>query len=266
MPRSTVIKGLISALVVTIAAWGGAKGWHAYQLRDQADEIVALSGLRSAANFREKIGGLRAFINDSSQHRQDNEFYATWRDTLFLAQRLVGGAKDKTQDRVHLECSTRTALMTLALEAAGFTTRRIDIYDSANLKSHTFVDVLNPETGGWETQDPDYDIWWRDVKTGKPVSIAETATDLAAVEPCGRTACGWDIASRERFKAAKLKDYLDFVTVKSKTQRFALYTPRADQKTVYDHEGKRGAFCDVLAENCRDGFFDMRAKDKVPKP
>lgn len=264
--RSTVVKGLAIAAIFAVAAWGGMKGWRSYLLQQQVQQIVVLSGLQSAASFADKIETLRAFINDNSQHKQDAEFYATWRNPLILAERMVKRAKDKNQVAVHLDCSTRTALMTWALAAAGFTTRRIDIYDATTLKSHTFVDVLNPQTGQWETQDPDYDISWRDRATGRRVSIAQSAVDLDQVEPCGRSACGWDVASRERFKAAKLKDYLDFISVKSNAPaaRYTLYTPRADPNAIYNRQQKSGRFCEVVSENCRDGFFDLTTFSQKP--
>lgn len=256
--HSALVQGLAIAAIVALAAIGFNHVWRDYQKRQAADAIVTLSGVSSVAGFTQKVARLRSFINDNSQHRQDSEFYATWRDQTYLAQRLVTGVNDQPENRVHLECSTRTALLTLALEAAGIGTRRIDIYDADGLGSHTFLDVLNPETGAYETHDPDYDITWRDRATLRPVSIAETATELDQVEPCGRTGCGWQVASRENFKAAKLKDYFDFISVKEETRRYTVYTPRAEPETVYEHDGKRGKFCDVLAENCQDGFFDIR--------
>lgn len=261
--QSCFAKGLAISALVALAGWAGIHAWQSNELRRVGREIVSLSGVRSMANFRDKVAQLQTFINDNSQHRQDDEFYATWRDQTFLAQRLVDGVNDQRQNRVHLECSTRTALMILALEEMGLTTRRIDIYDAQALRSHTFLDVLNPQTGAFETHDPDFDITWRDRATLKPVSIAETAADLEQVEPCGRTACGWNVVSREKFKAEKLKEYFDFISIKSE-KRHTVYTPRAVPTAIYDHENKHGAFCEIFAENCRDGFFDIRTQAQTP--
>ena len=58
-----------------------------------------------------------------------------------------------------MECSSRTILMGLILRALGYETRVVAIFDSrTNLKSHSFLEVINPATGRWETQDADFDI------------------------------------------------------------------------------------------------------------
>jgi hypothetical protein len=40
-----------------------------------------------------------------------------------------------------------------------YESRRVDLYDEEDIgQQHTFLEVLNPKTGRWETQDPDYDM------------------------------------------------------------------------------------------------------------
>jgi hypothetical protein len=144
----------------------------------------------------------------------------------------------------------------------GLATRRVDVYDAANLRSHTFLEVLNPDTGAWETQDPDYDIYWRRAGSPERVSIAEAAGDLDNVVPCGRTGCRWSISSREGTRAELLRDYLDFIVVRERasSRRFTVHTARADPAKVYEHRSRTGTFCDVLAKNCRDGLFPIETR------
>jgi hypothetical protein len=160
-----------------------------------------------------------------------------------------------------MECSTRSNLMGLILQALSYETRIVAIFDSrSNLKSHSFLEVLNPETGSWETQDPDYDIYWRSKMSGGRLSLAESAQDLGAIEPCGRSGCGWDHQSREGQRAEKLRSYLDIIsiTAKKKTQRYTVYTSRADVSATYKKGRKQGTFCEVESKRCRHGFYDIR--------
>ena len=63
-----------------------------------------------------------------------------------------------------MECSVRSNIMARLLEAMGYETRIVAIFNTKsarNLNSHSFLEVLNPETGQWETQDADYDIYWQ---------------------------------------------------------------------------------------------------------
>lgn len=167
-----------------------------------------------------------------------------------------------------MECSTRTHLMGLVLQALGYETRVVAIFNSrANLNSHSFIEVMNPETGRWETQDADFDIYWQSFDiywqskdTGERISLADAAQSIEDIEPCGRTNCGWDHDSREGIRAEKLKSYLDIIGITDKRSdiRYALYTSRADLGGTYSKGRKRGAFCEVEAKRCKQGFYDIR--------
>jgi hypothetical protein len=157
--------------------------------------------------------------------------------------------------------------MARILRALGYETRIIAIFNSrTNLKSHSFLEVLNPETGLWETQDPDYDIYWQSKNSAQRISLADTAEAIGEIEPCGRERCGWNHVSREGIRAEKLIDYLDIVsiTAKQKTIRYTLYTSRADLSTTYSKGPKRGAFCQVEAKRCKNGFFDITKYSSYP--
>ncbi len=119
---------------------------------------------------------------------------------------------------------------------------------------------MNPSTGRWETQDVDYDIYWRNKASGERISIADAAEHIDDVEPCGRTTCGWDTVSREGIRADHLRPYFDIisVTTEGKEARYAFYTSRADLDTVYTKGSKQGTFCQVEAKRCAQGFRDIR--------
>ena len=159
-----------------------------------------------------------------------------------------------------MECSTRTTLIRVVAEALGYETRVVAIFDSrSNLNSHSFLEVMNPKTGRWETQDGDYDIYWRSRLSGERISLADAAEAIDVIEPCGRKGCGWNYASREGMRAEKLKSYLDIIsiTAKQKAVRYSLYTRRANLRTTYRKGLKQGTFCEVEAKRCKDGFFDI---------
>jgi hypothetical protein len=75
----------------------------------------------------------------------------------------------------------RSNLMSAVLEKLGYETRIIALFDTDDegLRSHTFLEVRNPETGRWETQDPDFDLYWISKSSGLRVSLAEAAEDLS---------------------------------------------------------------------------------------
>jgi hypothetical protein len=146
------------------------------------------------------------------------------------------------------------------LKALGYDTRIIAIFNSrTNLRSHSFLEVMNPESKRWETQDADYDIYWRSKSSGERISLADSAQSVDDIEPCGQSDCGWSHESREGIRAKKLIEYLDIVsiTAKERTLRFALYTSRAELNRTYRKERKQGAFCEVEAKRCRHGFYDI---------
>ena len=271
MQRRTVQLGL--AAIACIALLVDAIWFIAHAVRErtaarladaQAQEIVALLGLADTADFHQRLDTVRAFINDHSQHKIDAAFWKSHGVMGAFAAGVMAHARQPSTERIHMECSTRTNLMGRIVQALGYQTRVVSIFDShTNLSSHTFLDVMNPETRRWETEDADYDIYWRRTQSKERVSLADLAEDIQGIEPCGRQGCGWDAASREGIKANRLKAYLDIVSVTDKGRdiRYALYTSRANLDATYSKGGKRGRFCEVEAKRCRNGFHDLRAFD-----
>jgi len=266
--RRVLLAGVGLVVVVGLAARVGANWWREWRYQAAAMEIVGLIELPPGADFHTKVDAVRTFINDHSRHEADAEFYADWRTPYVMAEKVVAYARGIRSAPAHMECSTRTALASAVLRGMGFATRRIDIYDAATLNSHSFLEVRNPDTGSWEVQDPDYDIFWRRASSAERVSTLEVAGRLEDVVPCGRTGCGWSISSREGIQAKDVRVYLDFIVVRERTpsRRFTMHTVRADPAKVYSYRSRTGTFCEVLAKNCRDGFFPIGARDRVENP
>jgi len=235
----------------------------------QAQEIVAMLDLAAMPDFHQRLDTIRAFINDHSQHKIDAEFWANQGDMGVFGAGVIAHAKQPSAEPIHMECSTRSNLMGRILRDLGYQTRVVAIFDSqTNLRSHSFLDVMNPATQRWETQDADYDIYWQDTRSKERVSLADAAERVQDIEPCGRQSCGWDHASREGIKASKLKTYLDIISVTDKDRgiRYALYTSRADLAWIYTKGEKRGGFCQVEAKRCSQGFHDLRTFDPHAAP
>ena len=156
-----------------------------------------------------------------------------------------------------MECSTRANLTGRILRRLGYETRTIALFRTkGRYASHSFLDVLNPDTKGWETLDADYDLYWKSVASGERVSLAEAAGDLDAIVPCGRERCGWDLRSHDGNTPRSLIQLLDILSVTSKENdvRYSVYTPRADLDRIFALKGESGTYCEVFAKRCRDGF------------
>jgi hypothetical protein len=156
-----------------------------------------------------------------------------------------------------MECSTRANLMGRVLRRMGYDTRTVALFKTrGRYASHSFLDVLDPKTGTWETQDPDYDLYWVKGPGGERVSLAEAAENLDDLMPCGRDRCGWDHVSRDGRAAKSLIDKLDILSVTSKERdiRYSVYTTRANLKQSFTVGGTTGTYCEVMAKRCRDGF------------
>ena len=241
-----------------VGVWTGTEQWREHQsegrLNDLSKEIVSLIGFDESKDFHSRLDTVRMFVNDNSIHRIDEAFWAAQASASF-PDLVLAYAKGVSAEPAHMECSTRSNLMRHILSALGYRTRTVVIFDTdTNLFSHTFIDVMNPDTKRWETQDADYDIYWR--RGGERISVADYAEEIESIEPCGRDTCGWDQRSREGLKAERLRDYLDIVSVTDKQSgtRHALYTSRAHVARIYTKGDKRGSFCEVETKRCADGF------------
>jgi hypothetical protein len=221
-------------------------------------EILSMLDLAALPDFHERLDTVRTFVNDHSDHKIDEAFRVNQGNPDSFLAGLLAHAKGTAAQPIHMECSTRTGAMERILKALGYDTRVVAIFNSrTNLRSHSFLEVMNPETKRWETQDADYDIYWRSKSSGSRISLAEAAQSIDDIEPCNRNECGW--ASREGIRTKRLIDYLDIIsiTARQKAVRYALYTSRADLNRAYSKGTKRGSFCKVEAKRCKRGFYDI---------
>lgn len=263
--RRLRIFGIAAALLIAVPlalhAANAMRDWRTEKrLANRDAEIIALMNVPDGADFHQTVDRVRTFINDHSQDKVDAAFHAMNGDGVAFADGVIAHARDPSRERVHMECSTRANLTGRVLRRLGYETRTIALFKTkGRYASHSFLDVLNPDTKRWETLDADYDLYWKSLSTDGRVSLAEAAGNLDDLVPCGRERCGWDLVSRDDNKPKSLVDKLDILSVTSKENdvRYSVYTPRADLDRIFAIDGESGTYCQVFAKRCRDGFHPI---------
>jgi hypothetical protein len=265
---------LIAAVVFAVAAWPAAKrelfslgvvdrvqfAIRTLRLTPYLDELVGLAKVPKNATFDEKVDHIRRFIERNTGYVQDKKLYAANDGYLRVAQMAIAHAKDQSQPLAGIDCSWRSELLMNVLIRMGFEARLVSAFDAdlppgVGQQSHTFLDVKNPATRKWQSQDPEFHIYWKSITTGQRVSILEQAERLDQIMPCNRETCGWDALGVKH-----LKDLFDIFTVFNitKNKRYSVYSSRANLSTLHENGGRAGDFCDVYFYNCRSGFFSTK--------
>jgi hypothetical protein len=196
---------------------------------------------------------VRAFVFDHSVHDVDDPEFDELRRHLAFTTALMARATGARAKPVPMECATRSNAMGAMLRELGYQTRQVAMFDTDSpiLRSHTFLDVLNPDTGLWESQDPDRNLYWWNPTTKTRASLFDGAESaLLSLEPCPSDGCGWDDGSLELHR---LLDVLTLVDKEAGTKR-SIYTSRAKPDGPFEIKGLRGSFCEVMAKRCADGF------------
>ena len=225
--------------------------WEDARVEREAAEIATLIQL-PLAGPSQTFDAVRAFIYANTVGDTNSEFWKLNRERAFTSA-ILAHAKGERAEPVPMECASRSNLMGVVLRALGYETRRVALFDTdtTNLQGHTFLEILNPETGQWESQDPLYNLYWRDKATGDRASVFDFAETVADdLEPCDESGCGWTKHS------SKLLPLIDVLTLADKevgTKR-SIYTTRANPDGPFTVKGRVGSFCEVMAKRCDDGF------------
>lgn len=251
-----VLAGVGFAARDTVADWRKER-----ILSAQIQEILSLTKADEAADFHEKADGLRMLVTNNSQHRIDADFYKLWRDQTLIAGAVLDYMHGRRGELPHLECSARTGLLNHLYDAAGYRSRVIVLWaPDKNLASHTLLEVLNPETGRWEIEDPDHDVYWRNKKTMLRASAPDLIADPEAHEPCDPQGCGWAYMEAHKPRALILRPYLKIASLIDKPgdMRLTVYGEGVDPARSYTLNGETGTFCGLVQKNCRDGFMKVQ--------
>jgi hypothetical protein len=235
---------------------------RAQRLDGKLQKVVNFLALSEHAKPHERFDAVRHFIHHNSHHGDDAEFRKLLGNRDLMAEEMIAYATGQRPEPIHLLCGARSQLMSAILEKLGYETRIVNLFDTDDdgLRSHTFLEVKNPETGRWEAQDPDYDLHWTHNRSAARISLTEAGEDLSILQPCHRHgACGWDLEDDEGKAPSKLRDYVDIICVTQKGERLCLFTSRAKPDRIFTLNDDRGRFCDLMPNRCTHGFHPMVA-------
>lgn len=222
-------------------------------------EIIAHVNIPQEASFHQKIDHIRAYIIAHSELNMNDEFYSIWRSHEKILSTFLAGIKKERDTFVPLECATRTGIMQDIAKNLGYDVRTSYAYNGLNskLEGHVLIDLLNPETGKWESQDPRFDLYWINKTTKERASFVDIVGQTDIFEPCNAQKCGWDIISSENEVAERLRDYTSIVTTVDKKNKIRKTTFDANQIPAdkqFTLNNQKGTYCDLIEKNCRNGF------------
>ena len=196
---------------------------------------------------------LRHFVHTQSRQLPDAE-NRTLGDVKAITSAIIDYAEGRRAEPPHLICGARAHVLVDLYRRLGYRARLVFVFDTdqSDMSAHTFVDVFNPATEKWESEDPTYDIHWRQVSSTDRTSIFDSAEDIGAIEPCGPTKCGWDIISDEGSSVGDLRDLIDVVAVANDAENVqsTRFTSRAKPDKVLSFHGRTGRFCEIMKGRC----------------
>jgi hypothetical protein len=134
--------------------------------------IIDLVKQQNLATQTAKIDYVREFVYQNSIHQADSD------ENRLDYTRVLNKLYDHSQthaDPPLLECSSRTSAMISILGGLNLKSRMVHVFsdDFLPMQSHTFLEAFNPDTGNWEAQDPDNDVYYIDSASGQRVAAVE---------------------------------------------------------------------------------------------
>ncbi len=263
-------------IVITLILIVATLGFTIDTIRDEhkrKKEIAAYAPLVSLININQDddfdtiTDKVRLFINKNSIHKIDEEFRSHWGDHATIGKKIYNYATQKNDTPVHLECSSRRAVMERILQGLGYRTRSVDLYShTPEYAAHSLLEVKNPETDTWVAQDPGFNIFWKLKATNKRISMVDIVKYGAEkVSPCHtKTMCGWEIEGfGEQAKPADLKNHLGMaVTIdRQENIRNLYYNPKIFpiKKTQPIKNKGEMSYCQYRKKNCRGEIVNVHS-------
>lgn len=265
-PATSLMKKAACLVVfISITVTGLLTSHKAYDkyvyARQQKELVTAITMLVTkeidGQSFNYRTNFIRNFIHSNSTHLIDQEFYTHWRDLNLMLTKFHAYATGKTDQKIHMECSTRTKINETLLQSLGYRTRSVDIYQQEpNFPSHSFLEVFNKDTNHWEIQDPDYNIFWKNKHTGERASIQNLIKDpMRNYIPCiDEHLCGDAIPSEQKDHIYHLYNDMDLaITIDRTTDERPLHVNKArfDLNKKAPVKGQELSFCEYMPKNCR---------------
>ena len=147
--------------------------------------------------FHQKVDGVRDYINRNSRHGSSSINLDTDMDVVL--DQLKANEANGTPDTLMVQCGIRSELMMRLLRDINITSRLVGVWTdngSAGNWGHAFIEVLNPNTGQWEAQDPTFNVYYLK-PDGQRASASElVAMDESEIVPCSNGQCGWAYVSQ----------------------------------------------------------------------
>jgi len=150
----------------------------------------------------DRLDYVREWVHDNSIHEIDAEHNEYAFDTSRVLD-MLWATSESAADPPHLSCGPRALAMSMILDAIGVRNHMVHAFsdDYDNVRSHTFLDVWNGETGTWEAHDPDFDVFYTNAAADQRVAVAALVlTDLAATSPSSRRGRGWEVNRASRLR------------------------------------------------------------------
>jgi hypothetical protein len=152
------------------------------ELPDTVNGLWAILQLIEAQDFQtqtEVIDFVREFVYENSIHKMDEEFWEYAYDTPRVLDMLYDTYANDAPPP-HLLCDPRSYAMAEILGNLSIRRRVVYVFTDSlgdEVQSHTFLEVFNEDFERWEVQDPDYNIYWQDSRTGERLSTLQLLLD-----------------------------------------------------------------------------------------
>jgi hypothetical protein len=170
---------------------------------EAAARIALLAQNEAGRSKSEQARFAREFVYDHSIHAIDEEHAQYAWDTSTVLLMLHNHCLTR-QRPPHLSCGPRALALQAILDALGIENRAVHVFsgDYDEIRSHTFVEVLDENSGRWVIHDPDFDVAYVDTRAGRQVSLLRLVfNDLESVLPVSRRGRGWEINEVDHLKA-----------------------------------------------------------------
>lgn len=239
--------------------------------RDPYVALIPLINFPENADFYQIVDTVREFVNSNSIHMtsdDDPEFFNIWGNNPAIAAKMASSAKGENDAPVHLECSSRSAIMRMILEALDIRVRTIALYaHRKDYHSHVFIEVQDKETKDWHIQDPGYDLFWQDSDTKKRMSvidIVDQGTDN--ITPCHTPRdCRWGWHNKGAQGAPRvLKAFFGLAVIKDKVENTRDLYYNNDTFPLNEPQEVIGkgivTFCEFEDKNCRGKIVQLGNK------
>lgn len=229
---------------------------------ERAKTLTDMIRLPDDASFHEKADGVRQFLSKNSIHQIDDEFYRYWHSMPALMAMIGQHAENPQSYKPHMECASRSMTMFWMLRALGIRTRAVVIYRADDInRSHTFLEVYNPETQKWEIQDPDQNAYWIFTESGERAGVEDLLTYPVdeTFLPCqSPDECGYWDRVRIIVPYFNLASIIDMEAgqhpILVNTDRFP------DNARAFYRAGLETSYCALFAGDCYEEIIELRNK------